>query len=158
MNVAEILDLEGTLDKLRRFGPIRRVILATPGTLQGALTAYFGSPVDVEVRLQNGSEDERHFTREVDLVCRKRRLVVCRARTDVVVEDEAVRSMLVEQKVGLGQIVELLRIPATFDLEEVGKDSEFFWRTYELRGAGFRYHVEEKFPSALYPEGEVLGS
>ena len=150
--MAEILDLEGTLERLRDFGPIRRMILAVPGTLQGTLTAYFGSEVGIEVRFQDDSRDEKHFTREVDLVCRERGMVVCRARTDVLVEDEDIRNMLRERKVGLGQVVELLRIPTTFELEEAGEDSEFFWRVYELRGAGFVYRIREEFPSGLYPE------
>ena len=124
--MAEILDLEGTLATLRDFGPLRRVILSTPGTLQGTLTAYFGSQVEVDVRFQDDSRDEKHFTREVDLLCRKNEAVVCRARTDVIVEDEDLRRMLCERKMGLGQIIELLRIPCGFELEEVGSDAESF--------------------------------
>ena len=150
--MAEILDLEGTLATLRDFGPLRRVILSTPGTLQGTLTAYFGSQVEVDVRFQDDSRDEKHFTREVDLLCRKNEAVVCRARTDVIVEDEDLRRMLCERKMGLGQIIELLRIPCGFELEEVGSDAESFWRVYELRGSGFVCRVREEFPQRLYPE------
>lgn len=150
--MAEILDREGTLATLRDFGPVRRVILATPGTLQGTLTAYFGVQVDAEVRFQDDSRNEKHFTREVDLVCRDRKTVVCRARTDVLVEDEDIRRMLIERELGLGQIIELLRVPSRFELVEVGEDDESFWRVYELRGAGFVCCVREEFPSRLYPE------
>lgn len=150
--MAEILDLEGTLATLRDFGPLRRMILATPGTLQATLTAYFGSQVDVQVRFQDDGRDEKNFTRQVDLVCRERATVVCRARTDVLVEDEGIRRLLRERTIGLGQIIELLRVPTRFELEEVGVDDACFWRVYELRGSGFACRVREEFPVVLYPE------
>lgn len=144
--------MKGTLDTLRGFGPIRRVILATPGTLQGTLTAYFGSQVGVEVRFQDDQRDDKHFTREVDLVCREPERVVCTARTDVRVEDEEIRRMLRARRIGLGQIVELLRVSTTFELEEVGGNDESFWRVYALRGTGLVCRIREEFPAALYPD------
>ena len=74
--MAEILDLDAVLRMLDGFGPLRRVILATPGTLQGTLSAYFGEPVDVDVQVQDDDGDRKRFVREVNLVCRRRGLVV----------------------------------------------------------------------------------
>ena len=150
--MAEIIDLEGMLDTLRGFGPLRRVILGTSGTLQATLTAYFGSKVGVEVRFQSDDQDKNHFVREADLVCYESGTVVCRARTDVVVEDDEVRRLLRERNMGLGQIVQLLRIPTSFDLKEVGEEDGVFWRVYQLRGAGFSCCVRESFPASLYQE------
>ena len=150
--MAEILDLEGALATLRDFGPLRRMILATPGTLQATLTAYFGSQVDVRGRFQDDGRDEKNFIREVDLVCRERATVVCTARTDVRVEDEEIRRLLREREIGLGQIIELLRVPTRFELEEAGVDAACFWRVYALSGSGFSCRVREEFPAGLYPE------
>ena len=50
---------------------------ATAGTLQGTLSAYFGAPVTVEVVSQRVDGDTVH--RAVDLVCKERGLVACRA-------------------------------------------------------------------------------
>ena len=43
----EILDFEKVLSLIRDLNPVQRMLLSTAGTLQGALTAYFGAPVEV---------------------------------------------------------------------------------------------------------------
>lgn len=151
--MAEILNQEQVLERLRDFGPIRRVLLATPGTLQGTLTAYFGAPVTVVVRSQGDARDHKHFVREVDLVCEKLGLLACRAKSQIDVEDEEIRGLIRNRRIGLGQIVEFLRVPTTFELEQAGSDAECFWREYTLEGAGFRYRIREEFPADLYPAG-----
>ena len=108
--------------------------------------------VDVRVRFQDDGRDEKNFIREVDLVCRERATVVCTARTDVRVEDEEIRRLLREREIGLGQIIELLRVPTRFELEEAGVVAACFWRVYALSGAGFSCRVREEFPAGLYPE------
>ena len=151
--MAEILNPEGMLEALREFGPIRRVLLATPGTLQGTLSAYFGAPVTVQVKSQGDGRDHKHFTRDVDLVCHALSLVVCRAQSRIDVEDEEIRRLIRERRIGLGQINEVLRVPTTFELEEAGAGGDSFWRVYSLEGAGFRYRIREEFPAELYPPG-----
>ena len=152
-SVAEILNPERMLEALREFGPIRRVLLATPGTLQGTLSAYFGAPVTVQVRSQGDGQDHKHFTREVDLVCGALGVVVCRAQSRIDVEDEEIRRLIRDRRIGLGQINEVLRVPTTFELEQAGADGDAFWRVYTLEGSGFRYRIREEFPADLYPTG-----
>ena len=69
------------------------VLLATAGTLQGTLSAYFGSPVTIEVVSQ--AVDDGTIRRTVDLVCKERELVTCRAHTDIHVEDGQIRQLIV---------------------------------------------------------------
>jgi hypothetical protein len=149
--MAEILNQERVLEQLRDFGPIRRILLATPGTLQGTLTAYFGAPVTVEVRDQGDGRDHKHFEGSVDLVCEKLGITACSATTHVDVEDEQIRQLIRERRIGLGQIVEVLRVPTTFELDGAGIADTCFWREYTLEGAGFRYRIREEFPAELYP-------
>lgn len=151
--MAEILNPDEVLAALRDFGPLRRIILATPGTLQGTLSAFFGSRVVVEVRFQSEGDDEKqHFERQVELVCAARNLVVCRARTEIEVEDAEIRRLIRERRIGLGQIIQGLGVPTAFDLEAAGSDAERFWRVYSLEGPGFVYRIREEFPAALYPD------
>ncbi|MGH0032025.1 MAG: hypothetical protein ACQGVC_19715 [Myxococcota bacterium] len=149
--MAEILNPEQVLLQLRDFGPLRRILLATPGTLQGTLSAYFGAPVTVAVRDQGDASDHKHFVREVDLVCTERGITACRARSEVDVEDEEIRTLIRERRIGLGQIIEYLRVPTTFELDRAGTSDACFWREYTLEGAGFRYRIREEFPADLYP-------
>ena len=75
--MADVVDLPALLDRIQGFPPLQRVLLATAGTLQGTLSAYFGAPVTVEVVSQTVEGEAMH--REVDLVCKERDLVACSA-------------------------------------------------------------------------------
>jgi hypothetical protein len=146
--MADIVDPTALLEKIRAFTPWQRVLLGTAGTLQGTLSAYFGSSVTVEVRDQHLEGDDLH--REVDLVCKERGVVVCTAVSDVHVEDPRVRELIVERNIGLGQISTLLGIRTTFELLDAGRDDGTFWRDYVLAGTGFEYRIRESFPADLY--------
>jgi chorismate-pyruvate lyase len=148
--MADIVDPARLLELLRGFSPLRRVLLATAGTLQGALSAYFGAPVSVDVVAQDSDRDVMHRT--VDLVCKDRRLVVCRAATEIDVVDPRIREMIVERNLGLGQIATLLGVRTSFELDEVGQETGSFWRMYRLWGEGFRFRITETFPAELYPD------
>jgi hypothetical protein len=149
--VADVVDLARLLETIEGFPPVRRVLLATAGTLQGTLSAYFGAPVTVEVRSQRIDADGVTVHRAVDLVCKERRLVACRAEALVHVEDGAMRELIVEGSVGLGQIAALLGVRTGFELDEVGEDDRQFWRRYRLSGDGFEYRITERFDQELYP-------
>jgi hypothetical protein len=149
--VADVVDLSGLLDKIQGFPPLRRVLLATAGTLQGTLSAYFGAPVTIDVLDQWVDGDVMHRT--VDLVCKERRLVACHADAVVRVEDARMRELIVERSIGLGQIAALLGVRTNFELDDVGADGAHFWRTYRLWGDGFEYRITETFADDLYPAG-----
>lgn len=146
--MADIVDLSALLEQIRGFSPLRRMLLATAGTLQGTLSAYFGAPVTIEVRSQSLRGTTVH--REVDLVCKELDLVVCSASTEIVVRDERIRELIADGSVGLGQIVALLGVRATFELAAVGSDDDAFWRRYRMGGDGFDYVITETFPAGLY--------
>ncbi len=147
--MAEILNPDKLLATIGPFPPLARVFLATAGTLQTTLSAYFGSPVVVEVTSQELSADGT-FAREVDLLRSDVREVVVRARATVEVDCDDVRSLIVGNQHGLGQILIMLDIPATFELEEVGEDHGTLWRRYRLRGDGVTYTITEIFPRTAY--------
>jgi hypothetical protein len=137
------------LAKLQGFDPLRRVLLATPGTLQGTLAAYFGELVDVQMLSQ--SQDGATFDREVNLVLRDRGIVVCHAVSQITVEDEDFLKMIKEKQIGIGRIAQVLHRETSFLLETASEREEVFMRTYRLEGEGFAYHIHEDFPAALYP-------
>ncbi len=148
--MAEIVDQQSVLDKIRQFRPLWRLLLATPGTLQGTLSAYFGAPITIEVV----SQDIRggRICRAVNLVCRSRDMVVCRAETEISVENEEIRRMIEDKDIGLGRIIAMLNVPANFELDEVGRQNGTFWRNYRLSGDGFEYAIREEFPMLLYAD------
>jgi len=148
--MAEILHLEGVLEKLKGLPPVERMLLATAGTLQTTLAAYFEEPVDVEVLSQSEADGGETILREVNLVLRDRRAVACHAQTRIEVHDELVQKLIRERNIGLGQICETLGIRATFVLDEVGLTDRCLWREYRLEGLGFCYHIREELPTELY--------
>jgi chorismate-pyruvate lyase len=146
--MADVVDPTRLLDTIKGFSPWQRVLLGTAGTLQGTLSAYFGAPVTVEVRAQHVDGNDLH--REVDLVCKERRLVACSAVSDIHVDDARMRELIIERNIGLGQISALLDLRTTFELLDAGRDDGTFWREYLLSGERFRYRIHERFPTDLY--------
>jgi len=150
--MAEILDLEQTLAMLKGFTPLQRILLAQSGTLQTALSAYFGEPVDVKVVSQEERDAGETFLRDVELVLREQRQAVCRAHTRIEVRNEQARKLIRERNVGLGQLCEKLGLRATFALDAAGSTDASLWREYRLEGPGFCYFIREELPAALYEE------
>jgi hypothetical protein len=150
--LAEILNPEQMLVVLGEFGPLRRILLATSGTLQSTLAAYFRSPVTVEVKEQIQSQDQTRIHRKVELWCHSLDLMVCRASSALEVEAGEMLDLIQSRKVGLGQTIEMLHLPTHFELKGGGVGDGFFWRDYTLKGPGFHYQIHEEFPENLYPE------
>jgi hypothetical protein len=148
--MAEIVDQAQLLAKLRGFSPLRRLLLAIPGTLQSSLSAYFGHPVTVQVLSQ--ATQGAVIRRTVNLVCEDLGMVVVRATSDITVTDDHVRSLVEAQQMGIGQIVASLDVRTAFVLEDVGRGEGTFWRRYRLEGPGFTYLVREEFPTILFAD------
>ncbi|MET0146495.1 MAG: hypothetical protein ABW122_04715 [Ilumatobacteraceae bacterium] len=148
--MADIVDPSRLLEVLGGFRPLRRVLLGTAGTLQGTLSAYFGAPVTIEVIDQRVDGDVMHRT--VDLVCVPRDIVACRADTAITVDDDGLRDLIVEQRLGLGQIVAFVGVRTLFELDAAAQEADEFWRTYRLSGVGFQFVITERFPEHLYPD------
>ena len=144
--MAEILDLEGVLVLLKDMQPVERVILATAGTLQAALSAYLGEPVDVRVLSQEEGGEGAELERAVELFGRSSGRLACRARTRIEVSDDVVRKLIRERSLGLGQICATLGLRATFELHAAGRHDGGLWREYTLGGPGFAFHIREDLP------------
>ncbi len=144
------MDPSRLLTVLGGFRPLRRVLLGTAGTLQGTLSAYFGAPVTIEVLDQRVEGDVMHRT--VDLVCASRGIAACRADTAISVDDDQLRTLIVEQRLGLGQIVASVGVRTLFELDAAGQEADEFWRTYRMWGEGFGFVITERFPEHLYAD------
>ena len=146
--MAEIVDRDGFLKMLRGFTPLQRALLATAGTLQGTLSAFFGTPVTIQLVHQD--ETDRRILREVDLVCAAKKITVGHAVTQAQVTDPEIRGLLLDGEMGLGEISALLGTPVSFALDQTGRQPGAFWRLYRLWGQGFSYRIREVFPESLY--------
>jgi hypothetical protein len=149
LSLAEILNLDELLDAVRPFKPVGRVLLATAGTLQTTLAAYFCTPIDVCVLDQKVMADST-ITRKADLVRRDIGRPVCHTSATVMVDREDVRSMVLSQMYGLGHILVLCGINAKFDLVTVGKRPTHVWRVYRLTAPGVSYQILEEFPRSAF--------
>lgn len=147
--MAEILHPEVLLTKIARYAPLARIFLATPGTLQGTLSAYFGTPIGIEVRHQEHRADGS-LHRVADLVRRDHGTAVVHATTTLEVEREDARELVLANQHGIGQILVMLGIHSTFELLRVGEDDACIWREYRLGGEGVRYLIREEFPRSAF--------
>ena len=156
-----------TLEKLAAFTPLQRILLATAGTLQSTLSAYFGAPVGIKLLAQTSPDPQENstnrFSRTVDLVLVGKDLrlrighdlatggyVVCHAGSWVSIKASDIAQQVEAGEVGLGQILELRGIRPAFLLLDVGQDQLTFWRTYSLTAPGVDYYITETFAKRLY--------
>ncbi len=146
--MAEIADLESVLRQIDHLPALWRVLLSTPGTLQGTLAALFRTPVTVALISQQ--VEAGRFDRTVELVRSDHRRAVCRAHTLAEVALPEVHALLVGGRAGIGQILRMHHIDATFELHEVGGDDEVIERRYRLAGDGVRFDIVERFPVAQF--------
>ncbi len=145
----EIVHFDKVMQMIKGFSPLERVLLSTTGTLQTALSAYFGTPVEVRVVSQT-EIDETHISRDISLYSPAKGIEVCRATTDIVVDLPDVKRLILDGKYGLGQILEIKGIRAVFEIASMGQDAKHFWRVYKLTGPGVVYRIREEFNKALY--------
>ncbi len=156
--MAEVYPISVVLDKLKGFTPLQRILMATSGTLQSTLSAYFDGPVTIEVLSQSIPEPDegRPITRQVSLVCNFKS--VCYAKTTVYACGQEAIDLIQAQELGLGQIMQKLGIKPDFRLKRVGQDDDIFWRLYVLSGQGsgvfssLTYHIREEFPKHFYED------
>jgi chorismate-pyruvate lyase len=146
--MAEILNLDSVLSLVSDFPPVGRILLATPGTLQGTLAAFFCTPVDVQVRSQKVAEE--NIVRDVDLVRSDTSEVVCHASTTATITRDDVKDLVLSCTAGIGQILRMLNIDATFDLLEADRDDSELRRLYRLDAPGVRFDITERFPRSAF--------
>jgi chorismate-pyruvate lyase len=146
--MAEIADLESVLRMIDHLPPLWRVLLSTPGTLQGTLAALFRTPVTV--KLIDQSIVGPRFDRTVELVRSDRGEAVCYAHTEAEVDSPEIHELLVGGKAGIGQILRMKNIEAVFELHEIGGDDATIERSYRLAGGGSRFEIVERFPRLAF--------
>lgn len=148
--MAEIADLASVLRQVHHLPALWRVLLSTPGTLQGTLAALFRTPVTVALL---GQEVEGpRFHRTVELVRSDNGRAVCEARTEAVVDLPEVHALLLAGSAGIGQILRMRHIDAAFELHEVGGDEKAVERHYRLWGEGVRFDILERFPRVEFED------
>jgi len=141
-------DFEQILPKLDEFTPIERVLLTCSGTLEIATSAYLGEPVDVEVVEQ--SQDGEVINRKVNLKGRYSGRIVCRATSKVIVQDDQIREEILSKRIGIGQALIKHGFKPDFEMLDMGKTDDSFYRVYKLVAPGVNYTIREIFPRRLY--------
>lgn len=136
--------------QLANLDPLRRNLLSCQGTLQEALAVHFQTPIYVRIARQRLEPETQHIFREVDLVRDSDNTSVCRATTEIEVQDTKARQLVLEQQLGLGQIFHILQLETQFTLEAIGEDPTSFWRSYRLSAPGICCRIREEFPRRLF--------
>ncbi|KAI1300713.1 hypothetical protein EDD11_006025 [Mortierella claussenii] len=135
-----------------------RIMLTANGNLQRLISAYFNKTVTVNI-LENTQvpllpdEDPNviaRFQREVNLLCNDK--IVCNAKSQVLIKDQAVFDLVVEKGVGIGQIFRYLDRLPSFELHELGRTEKTFWREYSLKIPGVDCRLLEVLPSSLFED------
>ncbi|KAF9898599.1 hypothetical protein BX616_003830 [Lobosporangium transversale] len=133
-----------------------RIMLTANGNLQRLISAYFNKTVSITI-LENTrvpllpDEDPAviaRFQREVNLLCNEK--VVCNAKSQVLIKDQAVYDLVVEKGVGIGQIFRYLDKLPSFELHGLGRTDKTFWREYSLEIPGVYCRLLEVLPSSLF--------
>lgn len=137
---------------VKNFSPVKRIFLLAAGTLQGTLSAYFGVEVKVEIEIQHTTHNEERNQEEIvrQVVLTANGMNACHAQSSLFIDRADVREQVMSQRIGIGQILEVLDVRARFTLLEVGQNKEFFWRHYKLEGEGVTYLITESFPQYWY--------
>ncbi|KAJ1536404.1 hypothetical protein HK405_015250, partial [Cladochytrium tenue] len=143
------------------FGPMERVLLTANGNVQRILSAFYNSPVTVEV-LRNDlvPESQRshplalaEYDREVQLLVSGN--VCCTATSTVRLMDKEHLELVAEKHVGIGQLFRYLNVLPAFELLELGRGEGFFWRLYTLASSGVHCEIKEVFPDDVFALGSV---
>ena len=114
------------------FTPMERVVLTANGNLQRIMSAYYGSPVTVQVKkCQKVENSSMLYDREVDLVSSGR--VFCTAVGKIQLLDGSCVDAVESKKIGVGQLFRYLGALPRFVLHEAGrKEGGILWRRYSL--------------------------
>ena len=147
--MAELIEITRAMELVYDFNPIQRIMLLCAGTLQSTLTSYFRTEVTVQVVHQSEGENESSSIKR-GVVLKAGDAVLCTAESTIYLDRQDIRQEVLEQKVGIGQILQKLDVPARFRLLTVKQEEDTFRREYELKGLGITYWISEVFPNNLY--------
>jgi len=136
--------------KDERFTGLERIVLTSDGNLQRTMSAYYNDVVVLELcKFERiGNYESNTFTREVILKCKSK--IFCNARTQLLVTNNHVLSLLEEKGMGLGQLFAFLKAQPVFTLLDCGKDDKKLWRHYRLEIPGLVCIITEVFPANLF--------
>ncbi|KND02189.1 uncharacterized protein SPPG_02677 [Spizellomyces punctatus DAOM BR117] len=147
---------ETTLILPTDFSPMERILLTANGNVQRILSAYYNSTVSVDIihnelineESASNAETESVFRREVNLRCLNQ--ICCNAKSTVTITDPEYLRLILEQQVGIGQLFRYLNILPEFELLQVGRTVNSFWREYDLRSNGVNCRIREEFPLGVF--------
>ncbi|RUS24092.1 hypothetical protein BC938DRAFT_474136 [Jimgerdemannia flammicorona] len=151
------------------FSGLERIVLTANGNLQRIFSAFFNLPIAIEIMKNDllpasaRFEDEpilddenpaavlQRFDREVNLRCGQ--IVVCNAKSHILIRDPEVLDMIANGGVGIGQLFRYLDKLPKFVLHAVGRRNQTWWRKYSLRMRGVECRIRETFPSGMFEDG-----
>ncbi|KAJ3284855.1 hypothetical protein HDU79_007821 [Rhizoclosmatium sp. JEL0117] len=153
------------------YSPLERILLTANGNVQRILSAFYNSPVTVKIIKNERTVPEKNavgttsssgtilaeFDRHVELICANQ--VLCTATSTVTLWNPEYLRLVVEEKIGIGQLFRYLNILPNFELLQVGRDGDSFWRVYTLSsGNDVKCVLKEVFPADVFERPSSAGS
>lgn len=125
------------------------------------ISAYFNTKITVNIlknELSSRTADSVIFDREVDLQRDDKEVsllclfyeICCHASSTITIQDEHILFLITEQNVGIGQLFRYLNILPEFQLINLGRSEEVFWREYYLKSPGIECRIKEVFPQHMF--------
>ncbi|KAJ3064906.1 hypothetical protein HDU98_011686 [Podochytrium sp. JEL0797] len=154
------------------FTPLERILLTANGNVQRILSAFYNSPITVKIiknertfpvsvsRVSESNGIQYHaephskailaeFDRHVELHCSNQ--ILCTATSTVTLWSKEYLRLVDEENIGIGQLFRYLNILPDFELLQVGRDSDSFWRVYTLSsGNDVKCVLKEVFPNDVF--------
>lgn len=131
------------------FTGLERIVLSANGNLQRLMSAYYNSPVSVEIIKNDRVGQTSIFEREVNLTCFGK--AFCNAKSTVTIKKEEHLRLVLEEKVGIGQLFFHLRLLPSFVLLQAGRSGGVsLWREYRLEADSIVCEIREEFVADLF--------
>ncbi|KAI9091723.1 hypothetical protein DFS34DRAFT_634669 [Phlyctochytrium arcticum] len=129
------------------FEPLERVLLTANGNIQRIISAYYNSPVTVQIHKNNlipsSSQTTTTYARRVTLHVLSH--TFCTASSTIHISAPDLLDLITVKQVGIGQLFRYLNILPEFELVEAGKEGGKVWRRYVLRSRGVECFIHEVF-------------
>jgi hypothetical protein len=122
------------------------------------ISAYFNSIVTVKIHRNERISPENQMPlildRMVEIASAGR--TRCVAESIVTITDPHIADLIVLQKVGIGQLFRHLKVLPDFELLDLQRESDSFWRLYVLESKGISCKIKETFPNDIFHPSEAV--
>ncbi|KAI9332840.1 hypothetical protein BDR26DRAFT_869023, partial [Obelidium mucronatum] len=143
------------------YSSLERILLTANGNVQRILSAFYNAPISVKIIKNERKIPAKapitaadnailaEYDRHVELLCESQ--VLCTATSTVTLWNPEHLRLVDQEKIGIGQLFRYLNILPDFELLQVGRDGNSFWRVYTLSsGDDVKCVLKEVFPNGVF--------